>query len=99
VHTWATGIGGCTLFGFQFFESRLYADVTGQVFFVVISIVGWNQWRHTKPGAPAQGAADHARLRTRAGVEGAGRIAHEQIRREDQVAGVRADPCFVTLRR
>lgn len=54
VHTWVTGMVGCTLFGFQFFESRLYADVTLQVFFVATSIVGWYQWRHARPGAPVQ---------------------------------------------
>lgn len=30
VHTWWTGIIGCTLFGLVFYEARLYADVVLQ---------------------------------------------------------------------
>jgi nicotinamide mononucleotide transporter len=44
IHTWWTGIIGCTLFGVLFFQSKLYADVVLQVFFVLSSIVGWRQW-------------------------------------------------------
>jgi nicotinamide mononucleotide transporter len=46
VHTWTTGIVGCALFGLQFFESRLYADATLQLFFIATSAIGWWQWRH-----------------------------------------------------
>jgi nicotinamide mononucleotide transporter len=45
LHTFWTGICGCLLFGWLFFEARLYADVTLQVFFVGSSIVGWSRWR------------------------------------------------------
>ena len=51
VHTWWTSIIGCTLFGFVFFRSRLYADVTLQVFFVIASVLGWWRWRHGERGA------------------------------------------------
>lgn len=61
VHTWAVGIVGCILFAFQFFESRLYADVTLQVFFIATSVVGWAQWRR---GRTADGS--RARPVTRA---------------------------------
>lgn len=44
VHTWWTGIIGCLLFGLLFFESRLYADVVLQGFFMVTSAMGWWQW-------------------------------------------------------
>jgi nicotinamide mononucleotide transporter len=50
VHTWWTGIVGCTLFGYVFYNVRLYADVTLQVFFVVTSIVGWYRWLHGNSG-------------------------------------------------
>jgi len=50
VHTWWTGIVGCSLFAFVFFESRLYADVLLQSFFVVTSVVGWWQWLHGRGG-------------------------------------------------
>ena len=45
VHTWWTGIVGCLLFGWVFYEARLYADVTLQVFFVVTSVEGYRRWR------------------------------------------------------
>jgi hypothetical protein len=35
VHTWWTGIVGCLLFGALFLQSRLYADVLLQGFFLV----------------------------------------------------------------
>jgi nicotinamide mononucleotide transporter len=44
VHTWWSGIVGCALYGVMFFEVRLYADVTLQVFFVVSCVVGWWNW-------------------------------------------------------
>lgn len=44
IHTWWAGIIGCTLFGFLFFDAKLYADVTLQVFFVATSLIGWYQW-------------------------------------------------------
>jgi len=46
IHTWWTGIFGCALFGWLFFTSQLYADVTLQVFFVVTSALGWWHWLH-----------------------------------------------------
>ncbi len=45
VHTWTTGIVGCVLFGVQFFNSRLYADASLQLFFIATSVIGWVQWR------------------------------------------------------
>lgn len=58
VHTWWTGMVGCALFGLLFFDSRLYADVLLQVFFVGSSALGWWYWRrgdggHALPIAPA----------------------------------------------
>lgn len=44
VHTWWTGIVGCTLFGVLFAQNRLYADVVLQAFFVGTSILGWWKW-------------------------------------------------------
>src|SRR5215831_6025020 len=44
VHTWWTGIIGCALFGVLFYQARLYADVTLQVFFVGTSALGWYHW-------------------------------------------------------
>ena len=44
VHTWWTGIVGCLVFALVFYESRLYADVVLQLFFVGTSLAGWRQW-------------------------------------------------------
>lgn len=46
VHTWTTGIVGCLLYGVLFFQAKLYAEVTLQLFFIATSAVGWWQWRH-----------------------------------------------------
>ena len=46
VHTWWTGIIGSILFGFLFFEVKLYADVTLQFFFIITGIWGWWNWIH-----------------------------------------------------
>jgi nicotinamide mononucleotide transporter len=52
VHTWWTGIVGCTLFAILFAESRLYADVALQGFFVATSIAGWWKWARGDHGDP-----------------------------------------------
>jgi len=44
LHTWWTGIVGCLLFGWVFLDSRLYADATLQLFFVITSAIGWWNW-------------------------------------------------------
>lgn len=50
VHTWWTGVVGCSLFGLLFGQSRLYADVALQVFFVVTGLVGWYKWLRGRQG-------------------------------------------------
>jgi len=60
--TWPVGIVGCALFGLLFFDARLYADVSLQVFFIVTSVLGWVQWK--RAGGPVQAARRHA-LRAR----------------------------------
>lgn len=44
IHTWWTGIIATVLFGFLFFEVKLYADVTLQIFFTLTSFYGWWKW-------------------------------------------------------
>jgi nicotinamide mononucleotide transporter len=53
IHTWWTGIVGCSLFAWVFGEAKLYADVTLQVFFIVSSVVGWWRWHGSRHVAPA----------------------------------------------
>ena len=50
-HTWWVGIVGCVLFGWVFFSTQLYADVTLQIFFVVTSVIGWRNWVPGNAGA------------------------------------------------
>jgi nicotinamide mononucleotide transporter len=63
VHSWWTGIVGCTLFGILFAQSRLYADVALQVFFVATGFYGWWKWLRGADGKPLP--ITHAR---RAGI-------------------------------
>lgn len=46
VLTWPIGIIGCILYGFMFFEAKLYADTTLQGFFIITSVKGWWDWQH-----------------------------------------------------
>ncbi|HEX5725313.1 MAG TPA: nicotinamide riboside transporter PnuC [Longimicrobiaceae bacterium] len=50
IHNWWMGIVGCVLFGWVFFEARLYADVTLQLFFIVTNAVGWWTWAGGRQG-------------------------------------------------
>ena len=50
IHTWWTGIVGCLLFAEVFYQSKLYADVTLQGFFIVTSVYGWWRWRRGLAG-------------------------------------------------
>lgn len=44
--SWIVGALGCVLFGFFFFQIKLYADVTLQVFFVATNIIGFVNWQN-----------------------------------------------------
>lgn len=52
VHTWWTGILGCSLFAALFYDAKLYADVVLQAFFVLSSVVGWWNWVRGRRGEP-----------------------------------------------
>jgi len=52
VHTWWTGIVGCTLFGLLFAGTQLYADVVLQGFFVATGVLGWWKWVRGNHGKP-----------------------------------------------
>ena len=51
VHTWWTGIVGCSLFALLFYSAALFADVVLQVFFVLTSLYGWWKWLRGAGGA------------------------------------------------
>lgn len=48
VHTWWTGIVACILYGFVFYDAKLYADVALQGFFIGTGILGWIAWKSYK---------------------------------------------------
>jgi nicotinamide mononucleotide transporter len=52
VHTWWSGIVGCALFALLFAQSRLYADVLLQIFFIGTGVLGWWKWVRGDSGAP-----------------------------------------------
>lgn len=52
-HTWWTGILGCLMFAWLFYQSQLYADVTLQGFFIVTSLYGWWHWVRGQHGEPS----------------------------------------------
>jgi nicotinamide mononucleotide transporter len=45
VTTWPTGIVASILFGWMFFDVKLYADVSLQIFFILTSLYGWWSWK------------------------------------------------------
>ncbi|MGZ5940147.1 MAG: nicotinamide riboside transporter PnuC, partial [Rhizomicrobium sp.] len=45
------GIAMVTLYGFVFFEARLFSDAALQVFFFVVQIYGWWVWYHARDSA------------------------------------------------
>lgn len=48
--TWPLGVLGCILFAFLFFEAKLYADVTLQIFFIITNLAGWRIWMNPANG-------------------------------------------------
>jgi nicotinamide mononucleotide transporter len=52
IHTWWTGIVGCALFAVLFAQTRLYADVVLQLFFIATGAWGWWRWLYGARGEP-----------------------------------------------
>jgi nicotinamide mononucleotide transporter len=50
IHMWWTTIVNCVLFAYVFFNEKLYADVTLQVFFIATAVLGWWRWLHGRHG-------------------------------------------------
>ncbi|MEW6323615.1 MAG: nicotinamide riboside transporter PnuC [Acidobacteriota bacterium] len=71
VHTWWTSIVGCALFAYVFYEARLYADVTLQVFFIGASAAGWWRWLHGQHGSALPVRHSPAGLTVLLGLSGA----------------------------
>jgi len=77
VHTWWVGIVGCVLFAALFYQSRLYADATLQLFFIVTSVTGWLRWRaHNGRAALLIGEAKRRTLVRLTGCGAVGAVAY-----------------------
>lgn len=51
-YTWPLGIIGCALYALMFYDVKLYADVTLQIFFIITSIHGWILWKEHQSRPP-----------------------------------------------
>ena len=51
---WPLAIASSLLYFFVFFEARIYGDASLQIFFAIVALWGWFQWRrgHRADGAP-----------------------------------------------
>lgn len=73
VHSWWLGVIGCSLFAALFYSTRLYADVTLQLFFIATCLIGWWRWLRGDSGAPLP--ISRARPRALLWMGGAGLLA------------------------
>lgn len=71
LHMWWTTIVGCVLFAYVFFTSKLYADVTLQMFFIGTGVFGWWGWLHGRDGDELPVRHTHPSLVAGAAVGGA----------------------------
>lgn len=44
IWNYAFGIAGVSIYGWVFFQNKLYSDTLLQVFFLVVQLYGWRQW-------------------------------------------------------
>lgn len=51
ISNWAVGIVGIVLYIFLFYQIRLYSDLFEQIYFLVMSFVGWYIWLNPKKKA------------------------------------------------
>jgi nicotinamide mononucleotide transporter len=48
IWNYAFGIVGVVIYGAVFFRAKLYSDMLLQVFFLVVQLYGWRQWRRSQ---------------------------------------------------
>jgi nicotinamide mononucleotide transporter len=46
--TWPVGIASVILYGILFYQIQLYSDMMEQIYYLIISIVGWITWQKQK---------------------------------------------------
>jgi nicotinamide mononucleotide transporter len=51
IWNYAFGIVGVVIYGAVFFRAKLYSDMLLQVFFLVVQLYGWRQWRRSQVDA------------------------------------------------
>jgi nicotinamide mononucleotide transporter len=68
---WPVGIITSAVYVWVFFTGKLYADMSLQVYYVVISVLGWYWWMRGKKGGVGEGEKGRltvSRLRLRTGI-------------------------------
>ncbi len=45
---WPVGLVSCFVYIFVFYDSKFYADMTLQIYYVIISAYGWYNWKHER---------------------------------------------------
>ncbi len=50
IWNYPAGIAMVTIYGFIFFEARLYSDAALQIFFLALNVYGWVNWRRARSG-------------------------------------------------
>lgn len=48
IWNYAFGIAGVAIYGIVFFRAKLYSDALLQLFFLVVQLYGWRQWRRSE---------------------------------------------------
>lgn len=48
IWNYAFGITGVLIYGIVFFRAKLYSDALLQIFFLVVQLYGWRQWRRSE---------------------------------------------------
>lgn len=48
IWNYAFGIAGVAIYGVVFFRAKLYSDALLQLFFLVVQLYGWRQWRRSE---------------------------------------------------
>lgn len=48
IWNYPAGIAMVTIYGFIFFEARLYSDALLQLFFLALNVYGWSAWRRAR---------------------------------------------------